>query len=89
MLMTKEQALEQIKKLVGTFQDNLQLYQQSSYKEAQVRKEFIDKFFVALGWDVNNDEGRTEKYKEVINEDAIQISGKTKAPDYAFRWNQN
>ena len=50
-----------------------------------MRKEFVDKFFIALGWDVNNDEGRAEKYKEVINEDAIKIAGKNKAPDYAFR----
>ena len=25
------------------------------------------------------------QFKEVINEDAIKIGGKTKAPDYAFR----
>ncbi len=81
--MTKE--LQVIKNLVTVFKANIDQYVKSSYKEAQLRKEFVDKFFIALGWDVNNDEGRAEKYKEVINEDAIKIAGKTKAPDYAFR----
>ncbi len=82
---TKEEAKLKVEKLVETFKDNIKQYQQLTYKEAQVRKEFVDKFFIALGWDVNNDEGRAEQYKEVINEDAIKICGKTKAPDYSFR----
>ncbi|MBI4154304.1 type IV restriction endonuclease, partial [Candidatus Woesearchaeota archaeon] len=84
-MMNEEQAKEHVAKLVETFRENIKQYQQSSYKEAHVRKEFIDKLFIALGWDVNNDEGRAEQYKEVINEDAIKIGRKTKAPDYAFR----
>ena len=84
-MITKEQGKEIIGKLVETFRDNLQQYSQTSYKEAHVRKEFIDKLFVAFGWDVNNEEGLSERYKEVISEDAIKIGGKTKAPDYAFR----
>lgn len=81
--MDKE--LQIVKNLVTVFKDNIDQYSKPSYKEAQLRKEFVDKFFIALGWDVNNDEGRAEKYKEVINEDAIKIAGKNKAPDYAFR----
>jgi adenine-specific DNA-methyltransferase len=81
--MDKE--LQIVKNLVTIFKDNIDQYSKPSYKEAQLRKEFVDKFFVALGWDVNNDEGRAEKYKEVINEDAVKIAGKNKAPDYAFR----
>ena len=85
MPITKEEGRIRVEKLVETFKHNLKQYQKLSYKEAQVRKEFIDKLFVALGWDVNNDEGRAEQYKEVINEDAVRVGGKTKAPDYAFR----
>jgi len=77
--------LKIIENLVTVFKDNIEQYSKSNYKEAQLRKEFVDKFFVALGWDVNNDQGLSEKYKEVINEDAIRIGGKYKAPDYAFR----
>jgi type I restriction-modification system DNA methylase subunit len=38
-----------------------------------------------LGWDVTNKAGYAEQYKDVIHEDAIKISGATKAPDYCFR----
>ena len=38
-----------------------------------------------MGWDVNNSQGYFEAYREVIHEDRIKISGKSKAPDYSFR----
>lgn len=60
-------------------------YTSTSYNETQVRHEFIDPLFEALGWDINNKQGNAEAYKDVIHEDAIKIGGTTKAPDYAFR----
>lgn len=41
----------------------------------------------ALGWDIDNEHGYAEAYKDVIHEDAIKISTDsfTKAPDYCFR----
>ena len=84
-MITKDEGRQQIKKLVDIFKQNHEQYKKTGYKEAQVRLEFIDKFFVSLGWDVNNTTGVSEKYKEVVSEDSIKISGKTKAPDYAFR----
>ncbi len=83
--LTKEQAKEKIKELIQAFKENIEQYKLSTYKEAQVRKEFIDPLFSAFGWDVSNEDKRAEQYKEVINEDAIKISGNTKAPDYSFR----
>ncbi len=74
-----------VKKLVETFADNLDAYKRVSYKETQVRREFIDPFFEALGWDVANRRGYAESYKDVIHEDAIKVGGVTKAPDYCFR----
>ncbi len=56
-----------------------------AYNETQLRREFIDPFFEALGWDVTNKAGYAEQYKDVIHEDAIKIAGATKAPDYCFR----
>ena len=50
-----------------------------------MRREFIDPFFTALGWDVDNRAGYAEAYKDVIHEDAIRIGAATKAPDYCFR----
>ncbi len=70
--------------LVETFRRNLDAYK-ASYNETMVRREFIDPFFAALGWDVTNAAGYAEAYKEVVHEDAIKIGGATKAPDYAFR----
>ena len=71
--------------LVDRYQRNAADYASASYNETQVRREFIDPFFEALGWDINNRQGHAEAYKDVIHEDAIKIDGKTKAPDYAFR----
>jgi adenine-specific DNA-methyltransferase len=83
--LKKEEAKEELKKLVDRFNENIDQYKRKTYLEAHVRKEFIDKFFKILGWDVDNDRGLPEQYKEVINEDSLKISGKTKAPDYGFR----
>src|SRR3712207_3317762 len=70
--------------LVRRFADNRADYQ-SRYNETQVRREFLDPFFEALGWDVNNRRGYPEAYKDAIHEDAIRVGGSTKAPDYCFR----
>jgi len=75
----------QIEGLVQRFARNLDVYTRPDYKETQVRVEFIDPFFEALGWDVRNVQGYAEPYKDVVHEDAIKVSGATKAPDYCFR----
>ena len=71
--------------LVKRFEQNLDAYKQGRYNEAQVRREFIDPFFKTLGWDVDNEQGYAESYKDVVHEDAIKVSGALKAPDYCFR----
>jgi hypothetical protein len=71
--------------LIERFERNLNAYKSGSYNETQVRREFIDPLFEALGWDVNNRAGNAEAYKDVIHEDAVKVSGMTKAPDYSFR----
>ncbi|MGB2842915.1 MAG: TaqI-like C-terminal specificity domain-containing protein [Halobacteriota archaeon] len=81
----KEQAKQEVKKLVERFRYNLDVYKKSAYNEAQVRREFIDPFFEALGWDVSNKQGYAEQYKEVVHEDTIKVGGSTRAPDYSFR----
>lgn len=71
---------------IATFGRNLDSYLNPDYKEAQVRQEFIDPFFSALGWDVRNEQGYAEFYKDVVHEDSLHIAGAgTKAPDYSFR----
>lgn len=54
---------------IETFRRNLDSYVKPDYKEAQVRQEFIDPLFSALGWDVANTAGYAEAYKDVVAED--------------------
>jgi hypothetical protein len=74
-----------VAELVARFERNLETYRSASYNETQVRREFIDPLFMALGWDIENRQGYAEAYKDVIHEDAIKVGGATKAPDYCFR----
>jgi len=71
--------------LVERFDRNREAYRSAQYNETQLRREFIDPFFKALGWDIDNEKGYAEAYKDVIHEDAIKGGGATKAPDYCFR----
>ncbi len=74
-----------ILELIERFDQNHQAYHSDPYNETQLRREFLDPFFEALDWDVNNKQGYAEAYKDVIHEDAIRVGGVTKAPDYCFR----
>ncbi len=74
-----------VKQLVRRFEDNLDAYRSGHYNEAQVRLEYIDPFFKALGWDIHNEQGFAEAYKDVVHEDSIKVGGGHKAPDYSFR----
>ena len=71
--------------LVERFKRNENVYRSAGYNETQVRREFIDPLFEALGWDVGNRQGYAEQWKEVVHEDALKVAGATKAPDYSFR----
>jgi len=77
--------LRELSELVKRFDRNRESYRSSEYNETETRREFIDPFFKALGWDIDNEQGYAEAYKDVVHEDAIKIGGVTKAPDYAFR----
>ena len=56
-------AYEQVVTLVKTFADNHGKYMAQDYNESAARKDFIDKFFIALGWDVNHDT-QTNPYEQ-------------------------
>jgi type I restriction-modification system DNA methylase subunit len=77
-------APEKVKKLVAKFEKNIKAYKSSSYNEEQVKQEFINPFFEALGWDVSNYAGAAPQYRDVIFEDSIKVGKGTKAPDYCF-----
>jgi len=78
-------APETVQRLMERFEYNLPAYKSTEYNETQVRREFIDPLFKALGWDVDNEHGYAEQWKEVVHEDSVRIGGAIKAPDYSFR----
>ena len=81
----KEEARARIAALVVRFREQLPSYKRGGYNETQARRDFIDPFFKALGWDVDNSAGNAEAYREVIHEDRVRVGKATKAPDYSFR----
>ena len=70
-------APESIQRLVRRFEEQLESYRSNRYNEAQLRREFLDPFFEALGWDIFNKQGYAEAYKEVIHEDSLDVEGAT------------
>src|SRR5438067_13904205 len=71
--------------LVERFDQNYDEYTSPHYNETQLRREFLDPLFKGLGWDIDNERGYSEAYKDVVHEDAIKVGEATKAPDYCFR----
>jgi hypothetical protein len=79
------QAPAKIIELIDKFDRDQDIYRSSQYNETELRTEFINPFFEALGWDVyHKQECRADK-REVKEEDAIEVEGKIKNPDYSFR----
>ena len=58
--MTKEAAYNKIEELVIRFTEQIDSYKKSDYNETQTRRDFIDPFFKALGWDVDNENGNAD-----------------------------
>jgi len=84
-MITKESAYQKISDLVERFEEQFASYKKPEYNETLTRRDFIDPFFKALGWDMDNEQGNAEAYREVIHEDRLKIGTATKAPDYSFR----
>jgi len=74
--------------LIQRYEAYRQAYLRGDYNETQLRREFVDPLFRALGWDVDNNQGFAEAYKEVVHEQTIKFRGQdtsTKFIDYSFR----
>ena len=84
-MYSKEEAYVKISQLVEKFSEQIDNYKRSEYNETLTRKDFIDPFFDALGWDMNNKAGAWEAYREVMHEDKLKVGGVTTAPDYSFK----
>lgn len=74
-----------VRDLVERFLRNRDSYVSPTYNETETRREFVDPLFKLLGWDIDNERGWAEQYKEVVHEYRLRVGGASKAPDYCFR----
>ena len=77
-----EEAWKQVQSLVEKFKSGQSHYLSSAYQEAEVRKDFIDKLFKALGWDVDH-ENQHDPYRQEVKIEKGDQKTKGRA-DYAF-----
>ncbi len=84
-----EKSLIEISKLVDDFKANESHYLDPSYSEADVRNDFINKFFIALGWDVRHETQKNPYEQEVRVEQPVQIAKAQKRADYSFSISPN
>lgn len=73
-----------MKALAEAFKAGEAHYLAADYQEAEVRKDFIDKFWMALGWDVLHNEQKDPREQEVKIEKGVAMNDAQKRADYAF-----
>lgn len=75
--------------LVQRFRTHIKQYKSSATKEAEIRQQFIDPFWRALGWDVGDTRGVGPSEADVIiekNVETVDSGGiRSRRPDYLFR----
>jgi len=79
-----EVAFERVGKLAQDFNSNKDFYLSAKYQEPEVRKDFIDKFLIALGWDVNHERQKNPFKQEVKVEQTVPTGKTQRRADYAF-----
>jgi len=81
-----QQAFDRVQSLVDAFSRNRVTLRAPSYQEAEVRKDFIDPFFSALGWDVGHEFQKNPYEQEVRVERRVlgADSRISRRADYAF-----
>ena len=68
---------DSVYELVEKFDSDKDRFINPHYNEAQLRQEFVNPFFAALGWEIGNS-------RQVLHEAGIRSGGTTKHPDYSF-----
>lgn len=71
---------EAVRRLVQRFEEEHDRIFDKAYKEANVRQDFLDPLFNALGWNTTNS-------REVQHERSVRIKRETKSADFAFKLN--
>lgn len=80
-----EEAKAKIAGLVQKFDSRKEFYTSSDYLEKEVRRDFIDPFFEALGWDVLNSGRNSLFLQDTVPETRLPIEGSLKYADYGMR----
>jgi len=75
---------EKLQGLISKFEKDKTHYLSKGYPEAQVRLDFLNPFFKALGWDIENKAQKPPHERDVIVELSPETTGR---PDYNFRIN--
>ena len=81
--------IQQVKTLVDTFHSHFEQYHRATYNETEVRVDFVNPLFRALGWDLLNERGLPQHLREVRHEAHVVVEevgeNRKKRPDYSFR----
>lgn len=85
----KPDSFEQLKTLIAAFNKEYAVYKTDKYKEAQLRIDFLNPLLKTFGWDVDNEEGKSQFLRDIIQEESIDVDDEDvitkKNPDYTLR----
>ena len=76
-------AFAKVKELVADFRANEEFYLSPAYQEQESRRDFIDKFWLALGWDVNH-ETQKNPFEQEVKVERKELGFSQRRADYAF-----
>ena len=84
MTSSFDASFEKVSELVHLFAEHEAEYLSPKYQESEVRTDFIDKFFIALGWDVHHRQQTNPREQEVKVEKNPDSNSSGRRADYAF-----
>ncbi|MDP4198937.1 MAG: TaqI-like C-terminal specificity domain-containing protein [Bacteroidota bacterium] len=84
-----EDAFLKVGELARQFEEHETEYLSPKYQESEVRTDFIDKFFSALGWDVRHERQTNPREQEVKVEKNPDSNSSGRRADYAFHLKPN
>ena len=78
--------LDRLKNLIKKYRENMKYYHdtKNAYNETECRDEHINPLLECFGWDVQNAQGKSPQYKEVVVE---RFSNSAERPDYTLTLN--
>lgn len=87
--INRDEIAQRMAERVQQYATRISEYTRPTYNETEVRVEFVNPFFKALGWDVDNEAGLPQHLREVTHEATVLVEEngrqRSKKPDYSFR----